>query len=126
VLPSLDPMLHIGSFVWGVRDIPRAVEFWSQALDFEPRDGVGDDWVVLVPHDRNGVQFALDLVTSDRPRRHHLDLYADDQAAEVERLLALGASLVDWDYEPDADYVVLADPDGNPFCVVDRPSASVD
>ena len=114
-------MLRIGSFVWGVRDIPRAVEFWTAALDFEPREPPGDDWAVLVPHDRSGLQFALDLVTSDRPRRHHLDLYADDQTAEVERLIGLGATRVDdWDYEDDADYVVLADPDGNPFCVVQR------
>jgi len=51
--------------------------------------------------------------------RHHLDLYASDQAAEVQRLIGLGAREVDWDYEDGADYVVLADPDGNRFCVVD-------
>ena len=40
--------------------------------------------------------------------------------AEVDRLLALGASEVDWDERPpDADYVILADPEGNRFCVVD-------
>jgi hypothetical protein len=55
----------------------------------------------------------------DRRDRHHLDLYADDQQAEIERLLALGAfPVVDWVYESDADYVVLEDPDGNRFCVV--------
>ena len=51
-------------------------------------------------------------------RRHHLDLYAADQAAEVARLIELGAQRVDWNYEPGADYVVLADVDGNTFCVV--------
>ena len=120
-MPSVGTVLTIGSFVWGVRDIPQAVEFWSSALDFEPREEPSDDWAVLVPRDRSGLQFALDLVTSERPHRHHLDLYADDQAAEVERLIGLGATRVDdWDYEDDADYVVLADPDGNPFCVVQR------
>jgi hypothetical protein len=54
------------------------------------------------------------------PPRIHLDLYADDQAAEVERLLALGATEIHWDKRPpDADYVILADPEGNRFCVVD-------
>ena len=106
--------------VWGVRDIPRAQAFWTAALDYRPREEPGDDWVVLVPREGEGPQFALDLVRSERPRRHHLDLYADDQNAEVERLLALGAAREDWDYEDDADYVVLADPDGNPFCVVQR------
>lgn len=57
-------------------------------------------------------------VISDKPKRHHMDLFTRDQAAEVERLVALGATRVDWRYEPNADYVVLADPDGNTFCVV--------
>ena len=56
-------------------------------------------------------------------QRHHLDLYATDAAAEIERLLGLGARRVDWRYPPDADYVVLADPDGNTFCVVEKPEA---
>ena len=54
------------------------------------------------------------------PPRIHLDLYADDQAAEVERLLGLGAHEVDWDdYPEDADWIVLEDTEGNRFCVVD-------
>lgn len=52
--------------------------------------------------------------------RLHLDLFvesATEQEAEVERLVALGAKKVDWDrYPPHADFVVLADPDGNVFC----------
>jgi predicted enzyme related to lactoylglutathione lyase len=54
------------------------------------------------------------------PPRIHLDLYAEDQAAEIERLKALGATEVHWGkLPPDADYVILADPEGNRFCVVD-------
>ena len=41
-----------------------------------------------------------------------------DQAAEVTRMLALGATRPDWTYPPDSDFVVLADPDGHRFCVV--------
>ena len=44
-----------------------------------------------------------------------MDLFTDDQTGEVERLLKLGATRKVWNYEADADYVVLADPDGNPF-----------
>ena len=55
-----------------------------------------------------------------RARRHHIDLFADDLAAEVKRLLALGATRTEWRYEPYADYVVLLDPDGIPFCVVQK------
>ena len=111
-------MLRIGSIVWGVRDLPRAVEFWSAALDYRLRREPDDDWAILVPREGVGVQLALSVVSSDKAKRHHLDLYAVDQAAEVERLLALGASRVAWQYEPGADYVVLADPDGNRFCVI--------
>jgi predicted enzyme related to lactoylglutathione lyase len=54
------------------------------------------------------------------PPRIHLDLYAQDQPAEVERLVGLGATRVEWKRRPaDADYVILADPEGNRFCVVD-------
>ena len=113
-------MLRIGSVVWGVQDMGRAVTFWTQALDYRPRDEPDEDWVVLVPREGSGVQLALKRVTSPQARRHHLDLYADDGAAEVKRLTGLGAVRVEWTYEPDADYVVLADPDGNRFCVVQK------
>lgn len=44
----------------------------------------------------------------------------DAQAAEIERLILLGARRVDWDgYPPDADYVVLEDPEDTRFCVID-------
>lgn len=56
--------------------------------------------------------------------RVHLDLYAGDaaeQAAEVARLVSLGAERVDWDlYPDDPDFVVLADTEGNRFCVIDN------
>ena len=49
----------------------------------------------------------------------HLDLYTNDQEAEVERLIKLGATRYPWRYRPNADFVVLEDPDGNLFCVVE-------
>lgn len=47
-----------------------------------------------------------------------MDLFTQDPTGEVEPLVKLGATRVDWQYPPDADYVVLADSDGNTFCVV--------
>lgn len=113
-------MATIGSVVWGVRDMPRAIEFWAAALDYELRDPPDDDWAVLIPHDgQQGLQLSLQRVSSPAPHRHHLDLFSDDQAADVERFIELGADPVEnWEYEDDADYVVLTDPDGNPFCIV--------
>ena len=116
-------MLSIGATVWGVRDIDRAIEFWTAALDYELREDPSEDWANLVPRNGHGPRLALMEVVApaETRRRHHLDLDTEDQASEVQRLLALGAAEVpDWEYEPDADYVVLADPDGNYFCVVQR------
>jgi predicted enzyme related to lactoylglutathione lyase len=119
-------MLRIGTVVVGVNDMGRAVRFWEQALGYVPRDEVEDDWAVLIPGDgRTGPHLALQLSETpiqDHPRIH-IDLYAGDaadQAAEVERLLGLGAQRVDWDmYPDDPDFVVLADTEGNRFCVID-------
>ena len=119
-------MIRIGSIVWGVRDVPRAIQFWSAALDYRPLREPSSDWAILVPRSGAGPQFAITMVTSDARdhQRHHLDLYVDDAGAEIARLLDLGAQRVDWRYPPGADYVVLADPDGNRFCVVEKPSPS--
>lgn len=112
-------MLQIGAIVWGVRDLQRAIEFWSEALNYQLRREPDVDFAILVPKDGNGVQLSLNAaVTSDKPKRHHMDLFTQEQEKEVERLLKLGATRVDWRYEHEADYVVLADPDGNTFCVV--------
>ncbi|MET8137334.1 MULTISPECIES: VOC family protein [unclassified Streptomyces] len=118
-------MLRIGSIVLGVSDVSRAAAFWMEALGYVPREEMEDDWVVLVPAEGYGPQLSLGLsetVVQAYPRVH-LDLYAGDaadQAAEVERLVALGARRVDWDlYPEDADFIVLADPEGNRFCVID-------
>ena len=47
-----------------------------------------------------------------------VDRTASDLETEVERLLALGAKRVEWTYPEDADFVVLADTEGNLFCVI--------
>ena len=116
-------MIRVGSIVIRVDDLARQAAFWAAALDYVPRDGpTDDDFILLRPRDGVGPNVSLDRLRAEVhiPPRIHLDLYADDQAAEVERLIALGATEVHWDKPPaDADYVILADPEGNRFCVVD-------
>ena len=115
-------MIRVGSIVLRVDDLQRQTEFWAAALDYVPREDPSDDFMLLRPRDGVGPNLSLDRVRStvQVPPRIHLDLYAEDQAAEVERLKALGATEVHWDKRPpDADYVILADPEGNRFCVVD-------
>jgi predicted enzyme related to lactoylglutathione lyase len=124
-------MLTLGSSVLGVNDIARATAFWSGALGYEQLRPGDDTWVILVPKGETGEwqqrgagRKQLALMLSETPvqdhPRIHFDLYADDQEAEIERLLELGASCVEWDLYPDnPDFIVLADTEGNRFCVVD-------
>ena len=93
-------MLKIGSVVWGVRNVARAIDFWCKALGYRLLRQPDDTWAILIPKDGEGAQLAIKLVTSNPEdhQRHHLDLYASDQPAEVERLLALGAKRVEWRY----------------------------
>jgi predicted enzyme related to lactoylglutathione lyase len=114
-------VIRVGSIVIRVGDIERQAEFWGNALGYERRIERGD-FVLLAPPGGDGPNVSLDAMSSEVqvPPRIHLDLYADDQAAEVHRLIGLGATEVNWDRRPpDADYVILADPEGNRFCVVD-------
>ncbi len=107
----------------GVGDVGRVIGFWSAALGNVPREEPEDDWVVLVPAQGTGARLSLmqgETEVQEHPRVH-LDLYASDHEAEVTRLIGLGAERVDWDmYPPQADFVVLADPDGNRFCVIEK------
>ena len=115
-------MLVVGSVVIRVDDMARQRAFWQAALDYVPRDDADDDFTQLLPRDGRGPRISLDRWHADlhNPPRLHLDLYAQDQAAEVERLKGLGATEVEWSKKPaDADYVILADPEGNRFCVID-------
>jgi len=115
-------MLKVGSIVIRVDDLERQAAFWTAALGYERRASDSDDFALLYPKDRVGPNVSLDAVRSKLqvPPRIHLDLYAEDQAAEVARLTALGATEIHWDKRPaDADYIIMADPEGNRFCVID-------
>lgn len=117
--------IRIGSIVMGAADVQRAMAFWAEALGYVPREEPEDAWVVLTPASGDGPNISLALSETPAPNkpRVHIDLYADEQQAEIQRLCALGASRVQWSHYPrDADFVVLADTEGNRFCVIDRGS----
>jgi catechol 2,3-dioxygenase-like lactoylglutathione lyase family enzyme len=119
-------MLTFGVVALGVTDAQRATDFWSAALGYRLReDGFGGWAKVLVPPDGAGTAIALQLSQTppeDHPRLH-FDLHVADareQEAQAARLVSLGASRVDWDsYPDDPDFIVLADTEGNRFCIVD-------
>jgi hypothetical protein len=99
---------------------PRALgSWWAEALS----------WVVIFEDDREveirpelnttpGILFITCPDSKVAKNRLHLDLRPDDQEHEVNRLLALGARRVDIGQQPSVPWVVLADPEGNEFCVL--------
>ena len=107
-------MMRIGSVVLNVTDLGRAATFWRSALGYVPR--AGGHQGALVPQSGEGPALLLDETDMT-----HLDLHVgseQEQRAEVERLIALGAQRVDWVYPDAASFIVLADTEGNLFCVV--------
>jgi len=119
-------MLTVGAVVIRCSDLERQLRFWAAALDYVPRQPIDHDFALLHPRAGTGPNLSLDAHESERalPPRIHLDLYADDQAAEVARLEAMGAQRVPWSKRPaDADYVIMEDPEGNRFCVIDAAPA---
>jgi catechol 2,3-dioxygenase-like lactoylglutathione lyase family enzyme len=117
--------VRVGSIVIRCFEFDEMLHFWQQALGYVPREAPTDSWVVLRDPTGRGPNISLDRVRergSGKRGRLHLDLYTDDQTREVERLVALGAARYPWRYRPGADFVVLEDPDGNLFCVVQNPA----
>jgi hypothetical protein len=109
--------IRLGSTVINCADMDLMTSFWSQALNLVPSStAAGDDFRVL-----RGELANLSLQLSRTPvtarDQMHLDLYTGDRAAEVERLAGLGARFVRHNRDPEDDYVVMTDPEGNQFCV---------
>lgn len=118
--------IRLGSAVINCSDLDTMTRFWSAALDLLPSSAdPGDDFRVLY-----GDRVNLSLQRSRTPvtarGQMHLDLYTDDLEGEVARLTGLGARRVQHvTDDPEDDYVVLADPEGNLFCVCVKPAEVV-
>jgi catechol 2,3-dioxygenase-like lactoylglutathione lyase family enzyme len=110
------------------RDPARVAGFWCQVLGWVVHDRGADGVVTIAPAGaRAGAgDPTIDVVpvpeTKTVKNRLHLDLRADGATRdeELDRLLALGARRVDVGQGPDVDWVVLADPEGNEFCLLQR------
>ena len=69
----------MGAIVWGVKNVRRAVDFWSRALNYRLKYPASDDWAILIPKDGEGIQLSISLVSSEKAKRHHIDLFTEDQ-----------------------------------------------
>lgn len=94
--------------------------WWAETLGWQVVPG-GLEGIEVRPPDGRGA--SLFFVASPEPKstknRLHLDLYAEDQSAAVEALEARGAQRVDIGQGTDAGWIVLRDPEGNEFCLLE-------
>lgn len=124
-MPAVNQFVSVGSIVIRCFQFERMIEFWKATLRYEiehadPNGG----FVILRDPGGSGPNVSLDQADSPREGKRgwiHLDLYTTDQESEVDRLVAMGARRYPWRYDAESDYIVMEDPDGNLFCVVQVP-----
>ena len=112
-------VLRLSEIALDVNDMERMATFWGGVLGADPTyDDDGDASLPVSP----GVRLILLRVPEGKTAKNrlHLDLSPapGDRDAEVERVLALGARHIHVGQPADATFVVLADPDGNEFCIL--------
>ena len=113
-------------------DPARLADFWQQTIGFEKRSGDGEPYITLSGSSLRRPLNHLTLQRVPEPKsvknRTHIDLFAGDVPAEIERLVGLGASVTStMPVDGPADAVMFAemtDPEGHEFCVIARPSSS--
>ncbi len=105
-------------------DVEAQAEFWAAALGYDRFGSGGQYRSLTAPPGAPGPKLVLQQVPEPRSvkNRMHLDLIVDDVDAEVARLEALGARRLGSDpvSELGITWVVMADPEGNEFCICDR------
>jgi predicted enzyme related to lactoylglutathione lyase len=101
---------------------PRSLaRFWAAATGYEI-DNESESWAAIVGEGDRDIHIGFQRVPEDKvvKNRVHVDLSAHDEEAEARRIEALGATRLWVSQDPDDPFVVLADPEGNEFCVVRR------
>ena len=100
-------------------DLDAMTAFWGQALDLEHVWTGPSGGHLLAARNGSGGRLALMPAQFEKASKNrvHFDLRPDDQLAEVQRLEGLGARRIDIG-QADVTWVVMADPEGNEFCVL--------
>ena len=119
--------VRLHHIVIDTRDLPGLARFWTRALGWKILSERERE--IVIGTDENApVGICLMPVTDTKTvkNRLHLDITtgADDRDAEIERLLGLGAQRVDVGQTGQESWTVLADPEGNEFCVI-RPKQTL-
>ncbi|MGW5049980.1 VOC family protein [Actinokineospora sp. NPDC004072] len=119
--------MEIGGVTIDCADPRKLAEFWTEALGYEIGMDHEGEFVFLKPRgaaEGEAAYLGLQRVAEPKPgkNRVHLDFHADDRRAEVERLVALGATELGEHTVPGLTWTVLADPEGNEFCVATHDS----
>src|SRR5688572_17732535 len=113
---------HLLALCFDANDPRRLARFWAGVLGWEMADDPNDG-IALLPSDDTGFRIRF-LPTQEQKsgrNRMHFDLTStslDDQQQTVARSLELGGRHIDVGQRPEEDHVVLADPEGNEFCVI--------
>jgi glyoxalase superfamily protein len=107
------------SLVVDARDPGRLARWWAEALGYRVTHEKPTEVEIRPAPDRApGLVFVPVPETKEIKNRLHIDLRPEDNEAEVERLIDMGARRVDVGQPADATWLVLADPEGNEFCVL--------
>jgi predicted enzyme related to lactoylglutathione lyase len=115
---ATDAVLRIGAVVINTTDVERLSGFWTEVLGVEEaRRAPGFIW--LKPQNPGALRIGLQQVPDPTPgrRRLHLDSVVDDIEVATARILELGGSHVEDHEIPGFTWRVMADPDGNEFCI---------
>jgi predicted enzyme related to lactoylglutathione lyase len=108
--------VRAAAVVLDVNDLGRAVAFWAGLLQSEPDSTSHETWVDVARLGEGGPVLTLQLVKHSK-NRLHLDLAVPDFPTARRRALSLGAKEVSAVHQPIRPWQVLADPDGNEFCL---------
>jgi hypothetical protein len=100
-------------------DPARLARWWAEALGYQIVNELPDEVEIRrSPEALPGLVFVPVADGKEAKNRLHIDLRPADQEAEIERLVNMGARHVDVGQSPDDTWTVLADPEGNEFCVL--------
>ena len=114
---------HLFALCFDANDPAGLARFWAGVLGWEIADDP-DDVIALLPNDDTGFRLDFSLTEEQKagPNQMHLHLTStslEDQQQTVARSLGLGARHIDIGQRPEEGHVVLADPEGNEFCVIE-------